>query len=236
MDMLKYKIADITLISASVKLFTLAPLDRKLEFKPGQFTMLHLLDNNGQSVDKRPYSIASSPLSKHLELCIKILPEGRFTQKLDTLKKGTTIGVEGAWGNFHYHEETNAVFLAGGTGVAPFLSVLRYLNEKKINGNFALFYSVRAREFILYRKELEQLSKNPNFKIVITLTREEPKAWKGECGRITTAMLKKHVPQLAALGSVYFYICGPMEMAMSIHESITSSGVKKEKVFFEGWG
>lgn len=233
MELLKYKIVKIEKATEKIKIFTLEPLEKKLEFKAGQFTMLHILDSDGNSLDKRPYSIPASPNSKSLEFCIKILPDGRFTQKLDKLKIGAMVAVEGALGHFHYTGENNSVFISGGTGIAPSVGMLRYIDENKIKGNFTLFYSARSRDMILYKKEFKRLSKNPNINVIITLTREEPSGWKGECGRLNQEMLERHVPNLK---NSHFYICGPLKLTMNLRDCLIKKGVKKDHILFEGWG
>lgn len=195
--------------------------------------MLHIVDQNGQSADKRPFSIASSPNSSTIEFCIKILPEGRFTQKLDKLDVGDTLGIEGPLGTFYYNHERSAVFIAGGTGIAPFISMLRYIKENRIMGDFVLFYSVRTQKHILYKRELEQLAKATNIKIIITITREESTKWNGEHGRVEEQMLKKY---LANPKDYRFYICGPVNMTSSLHNLLVSIGIKEENILFEGWG
>lgn len=228
----KYHIVSIENPVEKIKIFRFAPEDKLLGYKPGHFVMLHALDEQGNTIVNRPYSIASSPTEGHLEFCIKIVG-GQLTSILDNAKIGDSYGVSNPMGHFVYEDQNKCAFVAGGTGIAPFISMLRYITNKKISGKFVLFYSARNQDLILYKKELESLQKNKDIEIVITLTREEPKDWKGECGRISGEMLKKHIPDLHDYN---WYLCGPLKMTISLREFLIKQGTKGDKIKFEGWG
>ena len=228
-----YSIDEIKKYCDDVKIFRLSPIKGKINYKAGHFLMLHLLDEKGESIDKRPYSIASSPTEDHIELAIKMVG-GRFTSELDKMKEGALLGVEGPYGHFTYKEQEKCAFIAGGTGIAPFMGILRYINAQNKKGKFVLFYSCRKKDDILYADELTALSeKNPDINIVCFLTREEPEGWKGELGRIDT----KRVQKYAANSEEYdWYICGPVKMTVSMKEILIGLGVPEGKISIEGWG
>ncbi len=203
------------------------------DYAPGQFAYLHILDESGKTVVKRPYSIASSPSAPYLEFCIKMVG-GELTGKLERMGKGTVVGVEGPFGHFSYSGQPNAAFIAGGTGIAPFVSILRYIAEKKLEGCFILFYSARTSGSVVYGDELARLEKeNPNIKVVITLTREEPLGWKGECGRINEGMIRKYAAKPADFD---WWICGPMALTKAMKECLLGKGVDPKRLRMEGWG
>jgi NAD(P)H-flavin reductase len=194
---------------------------------------LHLLDDSGASVIKKPYSLSSAPSSKHIEFTIELVG-GRFTGRLAKAKIGDIIGVEGPLGHMIYNDETKAGFIAGGTGISPMLSMLRYIAEKKTKGTFLFFYSVRTKDRILHHAELQRLQKaNPGIRVVITLTRETPDGWTGECGRLNDAMIKKHSP---AAKDLDWWVCGPPEMIKSVKECLIGLGTDPKKLRLEGWG
>ncbi len=227
----KYRISAVKEFSASTRTFTFDPADGGIEgFRPGQFIFLHILDDKGQSMVKRPYSVASRSDEGKLELCIKLVG-GELTGKLEKMGIGSVVGIEHAGGHFVYNDEKKAAFVAGGTGIAPIMCILRYIAKKKLDGEFVLFYSVRTTDSILYRDELEELEKmNPGIKVVITLTREE---WEGEKGRICDKMIKKYIPKA---GEFSWWICGPLSLAKGIKECLLSLGVDQQKIRIEGWG
>jgi ferredoxin-NADP reductase len=204
----------------------------QLEHKAGVFVMMHLLDESGESIEKRPYSIASAPGAEKLEFCIKMVG-GKFTSKLDKLETGDIVGIEGPMGHFTY-EGDKCVFICGGSGIAPIMSMIREISQKKIDGKFYAFISSRRRDTLVYYDELKELEKeNPNLKIIFTLTREEPKDWSGKCGRIGDVMLREHVEDPKEYN---WYLCGPMKMVLALKKCIVGIGGDEMKVKFEGWG
>ncbi len=227
--MKKYRISAIRNLSPTVRGFTFDPVEDPIEFRAGEFVFLHLLDKDGKSILKRPYSIASPPGSRKLEFCIKLIG-GEMTKRLEKMDVGEVLGISDGGGHFGYRGERKAAFIAGGTGVAPMLSILRHVKEKGIDGEFVLFYSARTKEDILYREELEELDKEPNIRVVITLTRQE---WEGETGRICDAMVKRYTPKPA---DYVWRICGPMALAKGMKECLLAAGTDPKDIKIEGWG
>ena len=133
-----------------------------------------------------------------------------------------------------YNDEKKAAFIAGGCGITPVLSMLRHIAETGLKGEFILFYSVRTHDRLLYRDELERLRrKNPCIKTVMTLTRETPKEWAGECGRITHEMITKYADKP---GEFDWWMCGPVEMVKNMRVCLAGMGVDEKKIRLEAWG
>lgn len=234
-EIIKYRISSIEVPVAGTKVLRMEPLDgRMLGFVPGQWVFMHLLDKDGKSTEKRPYSIASAPSAPCLEFCIEIRG-GAFTSRLDKVGTGTVVGIQGPQGRMTYNGEKKAAFIAGGTGISPVLSMLRHIAENGLAGEFVLFYSVRTRDKLLYKDELERLvRKNPRIKTVITLTRETPaRGWMGECGRVGHEMILKHSGRPAEYD---WWMCGPMEMVASMRTCLAGMGVDQKKIRLETWG
>jgi ferredoxin-NADP reductase len=230
--MLKYRIARISEAAKGIFIFAMEPMGARLVYRPGQFAMMHLLDEKGEPLDKRPYSIASAPDSPNLEFCIKMV-NGRFTSKLALLKEGATVGIEGPMGVVPW-EGGKWAFVCGGTGIAPVMSMVRDAMRKKMEGSYLVFYSARDRKSLLYHEELLRLAKkNTSLKAVFTLTREEPEGWAGRCGRIGGALLHEFV---AAPKDYHWFICGPMAMASAMRECVLGLGADPKMVHLEGWG
>jgi ferredoxin-NADP reductase len=230
----RYAIASIEKHAEDISIYRMEPVQgNALMFKPGQFVFLHILDEQGKTVVKRPYSIASRPGVPYLEFCIKIVG-GELTGRLEKMEKGSVVGIEGPFGDFNFEGQTNATFVAGGVGLAPFMSMLRHIAEKKLEGRFILFYSTRRLDTMIYREELAQLEKdNPGIKVVITLTREKPPGWAGECGRIGEEMLGRHA---GSLSEFHWWICGRMAMIKAIRECLIEKGLDPKRIKVEGWG
>lgn len=232
MTMYLYKILSIKKDCDDVKIFQLAPLKEKIVFKPGQFAMLCLLDKTGAVIDKRPYSIASVPEEENIEFAIKII-NGRFTSKLDGVKEGEIVGLEGPFGHFVFNNEKRAVFVAGGIGITPIFSMLRTISRNKIVGDYTLLYSCKTKKDITYENEIREMQKS-GIKTVIFLTREENKEDKNyEYGRIEKNTILKYVkmPNNAA-----WFMCGPLAMTTQLKKTLIEIGVPEDQIKFEGWG
>lgn len=229
-EILKYVIFSKEKITESTIIFKLKPISEKITFASGQFLFLHFIDNAGNSIIKRPYSIASTPDKSEIELCIKMI-NGQFTSKLEKANIGDFLGISVGGGHFTYNNEKKAAFIAGGSGIAPIISMLRTIEKNKIQGEFVFFYSSKTENSILYRKELERLSKsNPSIKIIHTLTQEQ---WFGEKGRINSEMINRYVKDPSLFS---WWVCGPMIMIKSIREDLTKLNVEIKKIKLEGWG
>lgn len=235
MGISKYSISNIEIVSNNIKIFKLISLEKKPDgekFKPGQFVFIHILDQSGKSIDKRPYSIASAPGEQYLEFCIDMI-NGRFTSKLDQIKIGEVVGVEGSLGHLAYEGQERIGTISGGTGIAPMMSMMRDIAKRK-NATAISFYSVKIKDRIIFRDEIERMNKTGRAKTVITITKdEENKKWKGERGRITKEMITKHAADAASRD---WYICGPMEMIKTMKETLLQLGVDPKKIKMEGWG
>lgn len=228
----KYRITEIRDLAPDTRVFHLEPVEGKLpDYRPGQFVFLHLLDDKGESIVKRPYSIASAPHMPYIELCIKLV-KGELTGRLESMEKGSIVGMDDPVGPVKYNDEEKGGFIAGGTGISLMISILRHIAHKQLKGEFCLFYSARKKENILYREELEELQKNPNIKVVITLTREEGE-WGGEKGRLCHTVVGKYVSDPKEFS---WWICGPMGMLKAMRECLGSAGVDPKKIHMEGWG
>lgn len=227
--MKRYRISRLNDLSPTVRAFRLAPMEGRISFSPGQFAFLHILDDEGKSVVKRPYSIASAPEEEELELCIKLVG-GELTSRLEKMKEGEIVGIEGGLGHFDFADQKKAAFIAGGTGIAPIVSILRHVVKSHAEGEYVVFYSARDQKNILYREELIRLGKHPGIKVIITLTREE---WEGHTGRICHELIAEEIPD----GSGYnWWVCGPMGLIKAMKSCLLALKAEPENIKLEGWG
>lgn len=218
-----------------VKVFQLEPPQNvNIDFYPGQFFMVSFVDDAIKT--PRAYSIASSPLNKaYLEIAFNKV--GSFTTKLFTLNVGDMLRFKGPYGKFYFHDEikNNLVLIAGGTGLTPLMSIVRYCNDKKLGNKIRFLYSVKTPNDVIYKKDLEKIEKeNNNFKCIVTATRPNPSDnWKGRTGRINIDLLKQSIEDVG--GSIY-YLCGPKEFMHSIIGMLEALSVKREHIKADIWG
>lgn len=236
----KAKITEIVQATPSIKLFRFKPDNGVFDYKPGQFIMLsldHVKNENG-AVLKRSYSVASSPLNKeYIELCISILPDGRFTPHLGKLKFGDVFNVDGPFGKFFMEEPKDNskkyVFIATGAGVAPLISMIRTLLVKHSEKKITLLYGFRHPEDYCYKTELENFAKKyKTFELHPTIsTKDKRPDWKLDTGRVTT-IINKYVN---ADETEAVYICGNPEMVKNTVEILKAAGISEDKIKKEQW-
>lgn len=200
------------------------------EFKAGQFVSV-LYPNNGKIV-RRAYSIASPPsTNNHIDLCIKRVEDGLITSWFWTFRGGEQLRIHGAFGKFVLPEETNSdlVFVATGTGIAPLRSMIQDLLRKGSQRKIALIFGVRFENAIPYHEEwLALKEKHPNFDYIPTISRPSPE-WKGESGYVQTK-IEKFFPHPEGKR---VYICGLNQMIQAVKEACLNWGYEDSQVRYE---
>ncbi|MEM1700506.1 MAG: FAD-binding oxidoreductase [Candidatus Anstonellales archaeon] len=189
-------------------LLRLYPIQRGLEYLPGQF--INILYSNLE----RSYSIASHPSYPYLELFITNIG-GAFTSKLDELY-GKEVIIKGPYGRFTYHNQKSAVFISTGSGIAPIMSILRHIYSSELEGDFYLFSSFRFREENLYESELRLMSRL-GLNIDIRYTGEGDSRF--------------NIEDFVEYKEMDMYLCGNREFIMNIVREL-----KPRRVFVETWG
>ncbi|MBS3117696.1 hypothetical protein J4430_02340 [Candidatus Woesearchaeota archaeon] len=232
---IQYKITRIIQETPDTKIFDMVPVEGDIfDYKPSQFVSVIL---EGEEKNPRAFSIASSPTDKK-KLQFVIKKEGIITTKMhEELKEGDTVKLRGPFGLFILKdgETKDVVFLAGGCGIAPLMSMLRYGMEKGMKNKFTMIASFKTTEYRIYHGELEKLSKKENCDVEITITRpKECKApWSGTTSHITKEMVERHIKDIK---NTAFYICGPKKMVESSTKILEGLGAKKEQIKVEDWG
>jgi ferredoxin-NADP reductase len=177
------------------------------------------------------FSVASSPFDDELVLTTR-MRDTAFNRVISTLPIGSTVKIEGPMGSFSLHNNTArpAVFLAGGIGIAPFLSMLTYATEEKLRHHIVLFYANRYLKDAAFIDALRRLqTANPRFRFVPVLTRtnSENGDWKGKTGHISSEMLLTRIRTLR--GPIY-YIAGPPTMVASARQTLSEAGVDEHDI------
>ena len=201
-----------------------------MDFIPGQFVAV-LCPQEGKIV-RRAYSIASPPEVKdHIDLVIKRVEGGLVTNWFWTFKQGSHLRVHGPFGKFVLPERVDfdIIFVAVGTGIAPFRSMTHHLLRKGFQKKIGLLFGSRYEAMIPYHAEwLDLAQKYPNFTYIPTISRPTP-AWKGETGYVQTK-IEKFFPDPK---NKRIYICGLNEMIEAVQETAYKLGFQKEQVFYE---
>jgi len=202
-------------------------------FKAGQYIDLTMPDSQHGSANglTHTFSIASSPFDEKLLVTTR-MRNTVFKQALSILPIGSGATIDGPMGSFSLHNNTArpAVFLAGGIGVAPFLSMLSYATGEKLRHPIVLFYANRYLEDAAFMNALWNLERaNPRFRFIPTLTRtaQNYRGWKGETGHISSEML---VTQVGILRGPIYYIAGPPRMVAATRRTLSEVGVDEDDI------
>lgn len=198
----------------------------KFSFKPGQYLRITLTINEKE--EKRYYSISSSPTQNEFLEFTQKLTNREFSSKLDNLKKGDIVKIDGPYGDFTFEGEYGKVaMLAGGVGITPCASMITYCVDKKIESNIVVIYSNKTEADILFKNEFDQLEKeNPHIKIVYTLTRAN-ESWDGYSRRIDKEMILTEIPDFS---NRIFFLCGPQIFVTSMEEILVKLNVNKDNI------
>jgi NAD(P)H-flavin reductase len=204
---------------------------KEISFKAGQFVSFEVLHPKLNKLVTRPYSIASPPSQRdRITLLLNLVPGGPGSTYLFSLKEGDETQFKGPAGSFYLKEEgtRDLLFVATGTGIAPFRSMLDHLLEHGFSRSATLYWGLRSQRDLYYQKEFEtQAEHHPNFSFITTLSRPEP-GWNRVTGRVTK-LVEEQVPSVANLS---VYLCGNSGMISEVSQLINQKGlcpIRKEK-------
>jgi ferredoxin-NADP reductase len=206
-----------------------------IDFKPGQFVVLQV-PKDGKVV-RRLYSIASAPKHKDfLEFCIQYTEGGVASQYYWSLQPGDTVHFTGPSGQFVLKDpiDYEPVFLATGTGVAPFRSMIYSLLDAGHTQPIWLFFGTRYETSLLFSDEFYSLAeKHPNFHYIPVVSR--PTAWQGATGHVQN-VFKQYFPNLPADAlDKQIYICGWDVVVKAAKADLLAWGVPADRVNVEEW-
>jgi Na+-transporting NADH:ubiquinone oxidoreductase subunit F len=231
-----YHVAMIKTVTDKIKHLRLQlPKDKTIEFKPGQY--IQILTPVYKESDEevyRAYSIASSPSIKNsIELTIGYVPEGVCTTYIHNyLKVNDKLTVVGPFGDFQYHHsDREMVMVAIGTGMAPILSILRYMRDNKIQRKGTFYFGARTRKDLFLTDELDEIVKDlPGIKVVYTLSRPTPECnWDGQVGRVNNLLDKK----LNDCSNLEAYLCGSPLMIDAVLEVFNEKNFDSEHIYYD---
>jgi propane monooxygenase reductase component len=203
----------------------------EIKFFPGQYMDFTVPGHDAA----RSFSMAntSSRESGQLEFVIKIYPDGLFSHFLDTqLAIGDCLDISGPYGMFTLREgEDDLIFVGGGAGMAPILSLLRSMAERGITRKATYYYGARGRKDLCFEEELRGLEQSlANFRYVPALSEPaEGDGWEGETGMITD-VVKRHE---TSLSHFHAYVCGPPPMVEAALPLLELLGVPEKRIYYD---
>ena len=203
----------------------------EIKFFPGQYMDIAIPGTDAV----RSFSMAntSSRESGLLEFVIKVYPDGKFSKFLaDDLAEGDRLDLTGPFGVFTLREgDADLVFVGGGAGMAPILSLLRAMAERGIQRRATFFYGARTRGDLCFEAELRELERTlPGFRYLPALS--EPggdDGWDGETGLITD-VVRRHASDLTG---AHAYVCGPPPMVEAALPLLGQLGVAEKRIYYD---
>jgi ferredoxin-NADP reductase len=201
-------------------------------FKAGQNADFLLIDppKTDGGGNARTFSFATSPNDPASLMIAMRMRNSAFKENLQTIPLGTRFKVTPPMGSFTLHKDSSkpVVFLAGGIGITPILSMIGWATEEKLPHRLYLFYSNRTPEETAFLNRLETWARvNRSFKLVVTTTSSKDPSWSREFGRIDEKMLTKHLPEIHS--SIY-YLAGPPAMVAAMRQLLDQLGVSEDNL------
>src|SRR5579885_1887045 len=198
------------------------------DFVAGQFVSFSAALGGKQIT--RAYSIASAPgRGARFELCLNRVDEGLFSNFLFAMEPGGEVEMHPPLGMFVLRQPPrDSLFIATGTGIAPFRSILQaHLRED--SPPFTLLFGVRYESHLMYRAEFEEMARKfPQFRFWPTLTRPEP-GWTGRAGRVQAHLMEA----LGGRRDIDVYLCGLKAMVDDVRAILKGLGFDRKQIFYE---
>jgi benzoate/toluate 1,2-dioxygenase reductase subunit len=200
-------------------------LDQAPVFLPGQYVNIEV-PGSGQT---RSYSFSSLPGEKHASFLIKHVPGGLMSSWLERAQQADRVAMTGPLGSFYLREvKRPLLFLAGGTGLAPFLAMLEVLAERGESQQVSLIYGVTRDQDLVMVDSLQAFAARlPTFSFVTCVA--DPASVHPQKGYVTQHM----APEVLNQGDVDVYLCGPPPMVDAVRQHFKDQGVTPVSFHYE---
>jgi propane monooxygenase reductase subunit len=214
-------------LTRDIRRLVLSVVDGEMPFRSGQYVDIGIPGTD----DSRSFSMANLPSDDgRLEFMIKLYPGGVFSSLLadGVIQVGDELDVTGPYGVFTLRDtERPILFIGGGAGMAPILSLLRFMVEQGVERPAVYYYGAREEEDLFHLEELQALAAAlPGSRFVPALSHAE---WDGENGLITDVVDRLE----ADLADVDAYLCGPPPMVDAAVELLQRRGAPEAQVHFD---
>lgn len=236
-ERLRVEVAEMIEETPSTTTLRLVPTDSPLfPFRAGQFLTLFLTVDGVKT--SRAYSISSAPTrGDSVDITVRRMPEGFVSKYLvDEVREGDEFEVSGP-GGFFYHEPLadtdDLVFLAGGSGVTPFMSMIRNAIELESDVDIHLIYGSRTPDDVIFWDELSALACLQNGVSVNLVLSEPPENYEGVCGLLDAQVIGELVGDVSGKT---FFMCGPLAMYGLCGPALETLGVPARRIKKEASG
>lgn len=227
-----YRVTSVTPERGDSWTVTVEPVgNHNLSFSPGQFAWL-TLGSSPFKAKEHPFSFSSSAQNtRNIAFSIKEL--GDFTRTIKNIPRGTAAYVDGPYGVFTpdlYLGASGFVFIAGGVGIAPIMSMLRTFADRKDPRKLELIYGNGSWDRVLFREEIETLKDRLDLSVAHVLSKPPPD-WTGARGILSPDVLGEFLRDVPK--SFVFFVCGPKPMIKSVQRTLRENGIPLRRIHFE---
>jgi Na+-transporting NADH:ubiquinone oxidoreductase subunit F len=230
------RVEELTPLTHDIRLLRIALLEpAEMAFEPGAYIQLQApaYAKSPEPV-QRAYSVAGDPLDRnHVDLIIRLVPNGICTTWVfEHLKVGDEVTLNGPHGDFRLQNTpAEKIFIAGGSGMAPFRSFLMHMRNEKLDFPCRYFFGAVGRRDMFYLGEMAEFEKIlPNFRFVPALSKPTPEdKWEGETGLITE-VVARHYPDCSDKEA---YLCGSPGMIDACIKVLVGNGMPQDKVYYD---
>lgn len=206
--------------------------------QPGQHVDIRLTAEDGYQA-QRSYSIASPPKDELLALTVERVDNGEVSPYLvGDLRGGDQFELRGPIGGYFVWTADMGgplCLIAGGSGIAPLMAMLRHRAQRNSRVPAVLLYSSRSLEDVIYRKELNAMARgDPHLRVVNTLTRRQPEGWTGHGRRVDKALLAEVC--FPSEQSPKIFVCGPTPFVEDVSKLLVELGNDPSTIKTERFG
>jgi ferredoxin-NADP reductase len=205
------------------------PVD--FSYKPGQYMMITIRSNEKELL--HPFSLSSSPTEHEFIEFTKKLTTSEYSIRLKSMKPLDWVSIDGPYGKFTCEcEYEKILFLAGGIGITPFFSIIKYCTDNNLGTSIVLFYGARNQNEIAFKEELDEMQeKNPNLRVIYILN-DPLVGWSGKTGFVSVDLVKVEVPDFT---DRVFYACGPPAMVAAMQRAVKAMGLPDSQLRLESF-
>lgn len=230
-----YLLSSVSRLNHNVTQFAFA--GPEMEHKPGQFAYLRL-KSGGKMLPAHPFTISSSPVQSDIAFTVK--SSGDFTSVMPTLSVGAEAHIEGPYGRFSYvnfSQDSSLLWIAGGVGITPMLSMLRLLRTDDPDRAIILLWGNKTAEDVFLQEELIEIQSDMRNLTIVHVFSQEKGELLGEReikrGHIDRACIREYVNHPEAYE---VFLCGPPNMVAKLLPELKHSGFQSRKIHTERFG
>jgi predicted ferric reductase len=217
-----YRVDQVNRVGNDVAELVMRPIEQAMPYQAGQFIFIRFRnDHQAISTEAHPFSISSTPGDDHLRIDAKAL--GDYTRSLLTLKPGAVAEIEGAYGRFSFqnYPNPNQLWIAGGIGITPFLSMARAL--KSPGPQVDLYYSVKSESEFVHQDTLAAIvPSGDNFRSIPWVSEKQGLLTAQKIAEVSDGITGKEV-----------FICGPPPMMKALVQQFKALGVPRRRIHTE---